>query len=58
MQEKKVAPNKFTIPSGYEVTTMPDMPAGAPMMGRPTTKEEAEQMRDEWLKKMQEDQKR
>jgi hypothetical protein len=58
MQEKKVAANKFTIPSGYEVTTMPDMPAGAPMMGRPTTKEEAEQMRDEWLKKMQEDQKR
>jgi hypothetical protein len=57
IQEKKVAANKFTIPSGYEVTTMPDMPAGAPAMMHPTTPEEAERMRDEWLKKMEQDQK-
>jgi len=57
MQEKKVAANKFTIPSGYEVTTMPDMPADNPAMMQPTTPEEAERMRDEWLKKMEEGQK-
>ncbi len=56
MEEKKVAPDKFTIPSGYEVVTMPSMPAGTPTMQMPTTKEEAEKMRDEWLKKMEEEQ--
>lgn len=56
MEEKKVAADKFTIPAGYEVATMPDTPAGSPAMKRPTTKEEAEKMRDEWMKKMQEGQ--
>lgn len=56
MEEKKVAPDKFAIPSGYEVVTMPSMPAGNPTMQMPTTKEEAEKMRDEWLKKMEEEQ--
>ncbi len=58
MEEKKVAADKFTIPSGYEIVTMPSMPAGDPTMQMPTTKEEAEKMRDEWLKKMEEQQKR
>jgi hypothetical protein len=56
MEEKKVAADKFAIPPGYEVATMPDMPSGTPTMKRPTTKEEAEKMRDEWMKKMQEEQ--
>jgi len=56
MEEKKVAADKFAIPPGYEVATMPDMPGGTPTMKRPTTKEEAEKMRDEWMKKMREEQ--
>lgn len=54
MQEKKVAANKFAPPPGYEVVVMPDMPGGSPNMQMPMTKEEAEKMRDEWMKKMQE----
>ena len=56
MQEKKVAASKFTLPPDYEVTEVPDMPGGLPSMKMPTTKEEAEKMRDEWRKKMQEQQ--
>ena len=56
MEEKKVTTDKFAIPPGYEVATMPDMPSGTPTMKRPTTKEEAEKMRDEWMKKTQEEQ--
>jgi hypothetical protein len=32
------------------------MSGGPPSMKMPTTKEEAEKMRDEWMKKMQEQQ--
>jgi Domain of unknown function (DUF4412) len=56
MEEKKVAADKFVIPPGYEVATMPDMPSGAQTMKAPTTKEEAEKMRDEWMKELQEEQ--
>lgn len=56
MQEKKVAASKFTLPPGYEVTEVPDMSGGLPSMKMPTTKEEAAKMRDEWMKKMQEQQ--
>jgi hypothetical protein len=30
MEEKKVPADKFTIPPGYQVATMPEMPAGRP----------------------------
>ncbi len=56
MQKKNVAANKFVVPPGYEVTEVPDMSGGLPSMKMPTTKEEAEKMRDEWMKKMQEQQ--
>jgi hypothetical protein len=56
MQEKKVAAGKFAVPPGYQVTEVPDMPEGMPNMKMPTTKEEAEKMREEWMKKMQEQQ--
>ena len=58
MEEKKVSTDKFTIPPGYTVTTMPSMPAGVPTMRQPTTREEAEKMRDDLLKQMEEEQKR
>jgi len=56
MQEKKVAAGKFAVPPGYKVTEVPDMPEGMPNMKMPTTREEAEKMREEWMKKMQEQQ--
>ncbi|NNE48366.1 MAG: DUF4412 domain-containing protein [Rhodothermales bacterium] len=56
MQEKKVTAGKVAVPSDYQVTEMPDMPEGIPNMKMPTTEEEAEQMREEWMKKMQEQQ--
>lgn len=56
MQEKKVAASKFAVPPGYQVQEMPEMPSDVPNMKMPTTKEEAEKMRDEWMKKMQEQQ--
>ncbi len=56
MQEKKVPPGKFAVPSGYEVNDVPAMPEGMPDMKMPTTKEEAEKMREEWMKKMQQQQ--
>ena len=56
MQKKNVAANKFVVPPGYEVTEVPDMSGGLPSMKMPTTKEEAEKMRDEWMKKTQEQQ--
>lgn len=56
MQEKPVAASKFAVPPGYKVTEVPDMPEGMPSMKMPTTPEEAEKMREEWMKKMQEQQ--
>ena len=56
MQEKKVAADKFALPPGYEVVEMPEIPGGLPTMKMPTTKEEGEKMREEWMKKMQEQQ--
>ena len=56
MQETKVAAGKFAVPPSYKVTEVPDMPEGMPNMKMPTTKEEAEKMREEWMKKMQEQQ--
>ncbi len=56
MQEKTVTAGKFAIPPGYKVTEVPDMSDGMPNMKMPTTKEEAEKMREEWMKKMQEQQ--
>jgi hypothetical protein len=56
IQEKQVAANKFAPPAGYEVVEMPDMSGGLTNMKMPTTREEAEKMRDEWMKKMQEQQ--
>lgn len=56
MQEKKVAAGTFGVPPGYQVTEVPDMPGGMPSMKMPTTPEEAEKMRDEWMKKMEEQQ--
>jgi len=56
IQERKVAASKFALPPGYEVVDMPDMSGGPPGMKMPTTQEEAEKMRDEWMKKMQEQQ--
>ena len=58
LQEKKVTPDKFGIPSGYAVVTFPTMPAGTSTMTPPTTREEAERMRDEYLKQMEQEQKR
>jgi len=52
----KVAAGKFAVPPGYKVTDVPDMPEGMPNMKMPTTKEEAEKMREEWMNKMQEQQ--
>ena len=57
LQKKKVSPDAFAIPKGYEVVEMPAMPSGIPSMTAPKTQEEAEKMRDEWMKKMQEMQK-
>ena len=57
LQKKKVSPDAFAIPKGYEVVEMPAMPSGMPSMTAPKTQEEAEKMRDEWMKKMQEMQK-
>jgi len=54
MQAKKVAAGNFAVPPGYQVQEIPEMPSGVPNMKMPTTKEEAEKMRDEWMKKMQE----
>ena len=54
MQKKKVAPGAFAIPPGYEVVEMPAMPSGMPSMKPPQTQEEAEKMREEWMKKMEE----
>ena len=54
MQEKKVAADKFALPPGYKVVEMPEIPGGLPTMKMPATKEEAEKMREEWMKKMEE----
>jgi len=54
IQEKKVAADKFKVPSDYEVAAMPEMPIGLSGMKIPTTEEEAEKMRDEWMEKMKE----
>jgi len=54
IQEKKVAADKFKVPSDYEVAVMPEMPIGLSGMKIPTTEEEAEKMRDEWMEKMKE----
>lgn len=56
MQAKKVAAGTFEVPPGYKVTEVPAMPDGIPNMKMPTTPEEAEKMREEWMKKMQEQQ--
>jgi len=56
MQEKKVAAGTLAVPPGYQVTEMPEMPEGMPNMKIPTTEEEAEKMREEWMKKMQKQQ--
>lgn len=44
---------EFALPPGYEVVDVPDMTGGVPSMKMPTTEEEAEKMREEWMKKMQ-----
>ncbi len=53
MKEGKVAQKEFTFPSGYDVVDVPDTAGDLPNMKMPTTKEEAEKMREEWMKKMQ-----
>ncbi len=57
MQKKKVSPNAFRVPKGYDVVEAPAVPAGMPNMKAPATQEEAEKMRDEWMEKMKEMQK-
>ena len=58
IQQKKVPSNKFTVPSSYQTSSAPDV-AGMPTdMKMPTTPEEAEKMREEWMKKMQQQQQR
>lgn len=54
MQKKKVSPKAFVLPPGYEVVEVPTMPSGMPNMKAPQTQEEAEKMREEWMKKMKE----
>lgn len=54
MQKKKVSPDAFALPPGYEVVEMPVMPSGIPSVKAPTTQEEAEKLRDEWMEKMKE----
>lgn len=58
IQKKKVAPRRFAVPSGYSVTELPSAPGGATQMKTPADREEAEKMREEWMKKMQEMQKK
>jgi hypothetical protein len=54
--EKKIGGKSFLPPAGYDIQEM-NMPAGElgdmPIKA-PTTREEAERMRDEWMKKMKE----
>jgi len=54
MQAKKVPAEAFKVPAGYKVVEMPTMPSGLPNMKAPTTPEEAEKMREEWMQKMKE----
>lgn len=54
MQRKKVPTDAFKVPPGYELVEAPVMPSGMPNMKAPTTQEEAEKMRDEWMQKMKE----
>jgi hypothetical protein len=56
MKEGKVAAKEFVLPPGYEVVDVPEMPSGMPSMKMPTTQEEAEKVREEWMKKMQQQQ--
>jgi len=56
MKEGKVAAKEFALPPGYDVVDVPDMAGGLPSMKTPTTEEEAEEMRKEWMKKMQQQQ--
>lgn len=54
MQKKKVSPKAFVVPPGYEVVEVPVMPTGLPSLQAPKTQEEAEKMREEWMRKMKE----
>jgi hypothetical protein len=54
MQTKKVPAGAFKVPPGYKVVETPTMPGGLSNMKAPTTQEEAEKMRDEWMQKMKE----
>jgi hypothetical protein len=54
IQEKKVAADKFTVPSDYELATMPEIPTGLSGIKVPTTEEEAKKMREELLEKIKE----
>jgi hypothetical protein len=56
MKEGKVSGKEFVLPPGYEVVDVPDVSADIPNMKMPTTEEEAEKMREEWMKKMQQQQ--
>jgi hypothetical protein len=37
---------QLKVPSDYEVAAIPELPSGLPSMKVPTTKEEAEKMKD------------
>ena len=58
IQKKKVPSSRFVVPTGYSVAELPGLPGGATQMKTPANQEEAEKMREEWLKKMQEMQKK
>lgn len=55
LMEKKVGKVQVSLPADYDVKEMPIPPgeAGDSSMKVPTTREEAERMRDEWMKKME-----
>jgi hypothetical protein len=55
LMEKKVGKVQVSLPADYDVKEMPIPPgeAGDSSMKVPTTREEAERMRDEWIKKME-----
>ena len=54
LTKRKVNKKSFAPPAGYKIEEMPVPPGGMGSMPTkmPTTQEEAEKMRDEWMKKM------